>query len=139
MNTKERNNQLMALADKAIKETKVLFKDENSTDIQDSYNGQIAALGVAIAMSGLRPALANYYQDKPEKRKVKRRNVLTVISCMIKNDTDYDCANKNNTFDRAKSFFEYSLRNDVDLNKLKKEVTDCAIALKQVVRTYNLV
>lgn len=141
MNTKERNNKLMQLADKAICETRAIFK-ENTTEIQDSYNGQIAALGVSIAMSGLLPALAIYYQDS-DSRKVNRRAILTIIARMIKDDNverDLDNATDEDFADET-TFFKYALRllNQNGLTKLQREVIDCAIALKQVVRTYNLV
>jgi len=138
MNTKERNNKLMGLADEAICQTKVLLKEGSNTDIQISYNGQISALSVSIAMSGLRPALAIYFQDGVKDKskvrtKVNRCAILEVVADMIRRDgfaygqiTD------------AKSLFAYSLKNDIDLKELQREVIDCAIALKQVVRTYNL-
>ena len=138
---KSRNNKLMKLADEALRSTRVLFKSDNVLDIDSSYNGQVASLGVAIAMSGLRPALANFYQDSNSK--VNRRNILKVIAEIIKNDQDRDLENANdNDFSDAKTFFGYALRNNLSemgLKKLTREVEECAIALKQVVRTYNLV
>ena len=135
---KTRNNKLMGLANKALIETRAIFKNDN-LDIDAAYNGQIASLGVTIAMSGIRPALAIYFQDKSS-TKVNRRAVLTVIADMIKRDDEFT---KGNISD-AKSLFEYALKtndlNDLnDLNALKEEVEQCSIALKQVVRTYNLV
>lgn len=137
---KRRNNELMGLADNALRMKKVLFKSDNY-DIDASYNGQIASLGVAIAMSGLRPSLAIFYQDGNSK--VNRRNILSVIAEMIKNDKNRDLEDaKDDDFNDAKSFFSYALKTDLStsgLKKLTKEVEDCSIALKQVVRTYNLV
>ena len=129
---KTRNNELIKLADDALNSTKGLFKG-NTTDIDSAYNGQIASLGVSIAMSGLRPALAIYYQDNSS-TKVNRAAVLSVIADMINRD-NY----ANGEITDAKSLFRYSLRGDIDLNGLRREVEECSIALKQVVRTYNLV
>ena len=60
---------------------------------------------------------------------------------MIKNDSNRDLDGiTNNSFDSAKNLFEYSLSlNPTGLKKLEKEIIECSIALKQVVRTYNLV
>lgn len=132
-NTKERNNYLMKLADQAIQNTDGLFKNRLNLQIHDSYNGQTAALGVAIAMSGLRPALANYYQDN-DKRKVNRCTILDAIAKMISYDNDF-----RGDFADAKALFKYAIEKDADLDALKREIVDCAIALKQVIRTYELV
>lgn len=136
---KTRNNQLIKLADEALRSTRALFKANDTVDIDESYNGHIAALGVSIAMSGLRPALAIYYQDS--KTKVKRRAVLTVIAKMIQSDSNRDLEGSTDTnFNDAQSLFDYALSISEDrLKDLSREVEDCSIALKQVVRTYNLV
>ena len=148
---KKRNNQLIKLADESLREqvanseqgvSRIL--SENNCDIEEAYNGSIASLGVSIAMSELRPSLAIYYQDKPNsatRPKANRRSVLDVIARMISKDVDnpqwkplWDFS-QNGKY--AKNFFRHAVNKD-DAN-LKKEVIECAIALKQVVRTYNLV
>ena len=151
---KTRNNYLIKLADEVLREqtdnnelgiTKIL----NDGNIEDAYNGSVAALSVSIAMSELRPALAIYFQDKSKeskenkekesKTKANRRSVLDAIARMISKDEDKD--NEWNSLSEggkyAENLFRYAIRKDDA--KLKKEVIDCAIALKQVVRTYNLV
>lgn len=131
---KTRNNELIRLADESLNGTDgVLFKSNSTTDIDSAYNGQIASLAVSIAMSGLRPALAIYYQDSSS-TKVNRRAVLTVIADMMRRD-HYS----GGEITDAQTLFRYSLRNDIDLMDLQREVEECSIALKQVVRTYNLV
>ena len=131
---KTRNNELLRLADESLNNTGgVLFKQNSVSDIDSAYNGQIASLGVSIAMSGLRPALAIYYQDSSS-TKVNRRAILTVIADMIHRDHFAE-----GEITDAQSLFRYSLRENVDLNALKREVEECSIALKQLVRTYNLV
>lgn len=143
---KTRNNQLVKLADKALREqvanpnqgvSRIL--SANSCDIEDAYNGSIAALGVSIAMSGLLPSLAIYYQDKPNSNtrpKANRRSVLDVIARMITLDesTQWDFSNSSKF---AENFLRYAINNNT--SQLKNEVEECAVALKQVVRTYNLV
>lgn len=127
MNTKERNNKLIQLADKAIYETRAIFK-ENTTDILDSYNGQIAALSVSIAMSGLRPALAIYQK---ETEGCNRIEILNAIAIMI-GDWEGDKPGEN----MSRALFSC---NENELRNYKRKIIECSIALKQVVRTYNLV
>lgn len=144
---KIRNNQLIRLADEALREqianseqgvSRIL--NENNSDIDEAYNGSIASLSVSIAMSELRPSLAIYYQDKPNsasRPKANRRSVLDVIARIITKDTakpNWDFS-QNGKF--AENFFRYALYTEDAA--LKQEVIECAIALKQVVRTYNLV
>ena len=148
---KTRNNLLIKLADEALREqisnpsqgvSRIL--SENNSDIEEAYNGSIASLGVSIAMSELRPSLAIYYQDKPNsatRPKANRRSVLDVIARIITKDTRNQQRNPEWDFSLngkfAENFFRYVLTTE-DAN-LKQEVIECAIALKQVVRTYNLV
>ena len=40
---KTRNNQLIKLADEALRSTRALFKANDTMDIDESYNGHIAA------------------------------------------------------------------------------------------------
>ena len=143
---KTRNNQLIKIADEALREqvtnsaqgvSRIL--NENNCDIEEAYNGSIASLGVSIAMSELRPSLAIYYQDKPNSAthpKSNRRSVLDVIARIITKDTEnsWDFSQEGKY---AENFFRYALT--TENSNLKREVIECAIALKQVVRTYNLV
>lgn len=145
---KTRNNTLIRYADEALNEQKAnndisRILADNNRDIESAYNGSIASLGVSIAMSELRPALAIYFQDRPNSAthpRANRRSVLDVIARII--TIDARAQNINNwdfsANDRyAENLFRYAIEND-DAN-LKQEVIDCAIALKQIVRTYNLI
>lgn len=138
-------NNLIKWADEALREqseqqspgcSKVLDGDT----INESYNGSVAALGVTIAMGELLPALAIYYQDKPNsgsKPKANRRSVLDVIARIITKDTgqtlDFSAEGK-----FPDNLFRYAINHNND-GTLKKEVIDCSIALKNVVRTYKLI
>ena len=146
MMNKKRNNYLIGLADNALHNVPatengggMLVKDRDiqKTYIKKAYDGQTSGLGVAVAMSGLLPALAIYYADKPDKRKVNRRAILEVIANMINNDNDFSLSSRINN---AKALLKEAINSDENQRKdLKREVEDCSIALKQVVRTYNLV
>ena len=124
---KTRNNELIKLADKRLRASNLLMPDGS---IPDSYNGSTAALGVSVAMSGLLPTLAIYYQDFDPKNPDApcRRNVLNVVATMIPSQA----------FSDARELLEYALSTE-DSKNLANDVIDCAIALKQVIRTYNLV
>lgn len=128
---KTRNNELIKLADEKLRASNML-KDGN---IADTYDGKTAALSVSVAMSDLLPTLAIYFQDYDEKHPEEpcRRNVLNVLATMI---TDKRTGDK---FKDAEDLFRYAIKKDADLSYLRQEVVDCSIALKQVVRTYNLV
>lgn len=160
---KKTNKELILIAEEVLKETKEksysLFKDKGvKLEILDSYNGQISALGVSILMVGLKPALAIYYQDAPEKKDVGkknaayRRNVLEIVARMLsKYNTGLSeqkktplvemsaSDNSNKTvLDNAEGMVRYVL-NLTDDAALKKAVIQCSVALKQVIRTYKLV
>lgn len=139
-----RMNKLIHWADEALQEQVAnpdagISKVMNNGNIQDSYNGSVAALGVSIAMGELLPALAIYYQEKSERgarSKANRRSVLDIIARIITKDSSCQLDFSNQGL-YAKNMFRYAMEHD-NIN-LKKEIIDCSIALKQVVRTYNLI
>ena len=128
---KTRNNELIRLADEKLRASNML----NGKDIAETYNGKTAALSVSVAMSDLLPTLAIYFQDYDSKYPGNpcRRNVLNVVATMI---TQPGTSNK---FQNAEALLRHAMQNPKDLSYLKQEVIDCSVALKQVVRTYNLV
>lgn len=131
MNTdKKRNNELIMIADQVLNETRILHIDDNNDDnyINPSYNGQIAALGVMIAMIGLKPALCIYYQDN-ERANVPKKNIISALAEMITRDR-YEMS-----FASADDLYNHVIR-ESDTANIKKEILECLIALKQVVRTY---
>lgn len=142
MNKKE-NKEWMERAESVLQSAEwncPLFKGEGKTVIYDSYNGQVAALGVSILMIGLKPTLAIYYQDAPKKDGDKgafRRNLLEVIARMLGCESAeslvrYLLKGKEEFSDEEKEKLEQ------DEKKLKTDILNCSIALKQVIRTYKL-
>lgn len=134
---KKKNNKLLSIADSKLRASSIF----NEGNIKDSYNSSIAAFSVSIAMSGLRPTLAIYYH------KEDRKNILEIIAQMLLDEQNIyytflsDVCNKNTTIvvNNAETLLRYAFYcNDEEMKKLQKETIDCAIALKQVVRTYNL-
>ena len=146
MNVKQRNDYLISLAAAALRNADVTFADGNN--ILSSYNGQVAAFCVSVAMSGLKPTLAFYLAKKDEEdskidkrsEAVDRSKIVEVISSMINNDEQFTKPQGEDYTSAIALLNTVVPINDVvRLSAIRKEVLDCAIALKQVVRTYNLV
>ncbi len=108
--------------------------------IPSTYNGKVAALSVSIAMSGLLPTLAMYRRSSPSGGLSETQRILGIISKMIKSEgspyinllgqkvvvEDNDGAKLNN----------YAIDNNT--NAVRDAIIHCAIALKLVIRTYQL-
>ena len=125
---KRKIESLMVKAEDALQESKLL-SGPNKTEIKNSYNGQIAALGVSVAMIGILPTLAIYYQDD----KNGRQNVLNVIAHITKGQSF-----------NGRSLLELAIKlkkdnRTIELKELAHQVMDASVALKQIVRTYKLV
>lgn len=130
MTDKKKNNRLIKVADEVIFSSRLLFK--SGTDAVDpAFNGQIAALGVMIAMIGLKPAICMYCQDN-ENTKVSRKKIISVLAGMISGDTAYNACYAG--ADELRTAVVNSTGNDE--KALKEEILDCLSALKQVARTY---
>lgn len=126
---KKRNDELMRKAEEALHDTRVkIIKENSETDIKESYNGQTAALGVTIAMSGLRPAIAIYQQETDGCNRIQ---ILNAIAIML---GTWNGENPGVAMSRA-----LMSCNDNELREYQKKIIECSIALKQVIRTYNLV
>lgn len=137
---KNLNRILMVHAEKVLQDNNCpLYKEAGI--IHESYNGQVSALGVSTLMIGLKATIAVYYQDEPLKddrnkvfkKKAYRRCLLEVIVKMLnlKNKT---------TYTDAKEFVGKVMEN-IDISQeeqWKSDVVNCSVALKQVIRTYEL-
>ena len=134
MNNKK-NNLLIQCADRALLDSNII-KDNK---IKESYNGAIAALGVSIAMTGFRPSLAIYYH------KEEKKNILNIVLKILLDHRNtyysfHDDKMNNGENVKLEIFLRYAFScPEEKLKPLQKEFLDCCIALKQVVRTYNLV
>lgn len=138
--SKKRNDYLMQLADSVLCEGNVTLLNRANGEIKDSYNGQISAFGVSIAMNGLCPTLATFYKDSNnETRVVNRRPILEAIGRMIHLDESVNILFP--TICGADSLIRTAIHptDKEQYKKLQQVVIDCSVALKQVVRTYNLV
>ena len=127
---KTRNNELIRLADEKLRSSNML----RGKTIAETYDGKTSALSVSVAMSDLLPTLAIYFQDFDARHPDApcRRNVLNVVATMI------TIPGQNVKFQDAEALLRHAIEHSENIAYLKKEVIDCSIALKQVVRTYNL-
>ena len=132
---KKRLTILMQLADGVLRPSGILKANGR---IEDSYNGQTSGFSVTVAMSGLLPALVIYYQQASEYRNINRKNILEAIGLMISQDHDFT---EIQDIKDAESLLRAAIktRDNAKSKKLKQEVIDCAIALKQIIRTYELI
>lgn len=135
MVNKKEIEKLMSVADTVLADSRMVT-DKEQCKIPDSYNGQVAALGVSISIIGLIPTLAIYYQDN-DAQKPNRRTVLNVIAGILDQHYHYRFNGD------AKKVLEFALNarkeeNTEILDKLKKDVVNSSLALKQIVRTYKL-
>lgn len=124
--SKERKNQLMVWANEVIGYSSI-YKD--GVIVSDSYNGQIAAFSVSVALSGLKPALALYYSGKGSSE-VDKKEIIKLLAAMY--------SKEKNIQTNADAFFQLVINaNGNDLAVLQKIIIEYGIALKLAVRTFK--
>ena len=133
---KKTNSTLMRYAEEELQSTNCpLYKDIESRIIHESYNGQCSSFGVSVLTIGLKATLSVYYQDRPkeinnitsQRKEAYRCCLLMVIHGMLKRRDDLEI------FVR-----EVMSNTDNENSTLKRDVVNCSVALKQVIRTYKL-
>ncbi len=132
---KKRNKELMTIAEEVLQREDCPLYIKPGV-IHESYNGQVSALGVSTLMIGLKATFAVYYSDRPDKKKADnrydkayRKLLLDVIVKMINKIIGTDSTTENFVREVMKS------NND---EQWKRDLIDCSVALKQVIRTYKL-
>lgn len=130
---KETNAKLMGIAENVLNTPNCpLFKSEDT--IYESYNGQVASLGVSILTIGLKPSISVFYQDAPKQEgnynDAYRRVILEVIAKML---SQY---RNNYHFNNARELCRAVINDGRD--SMKTDIINCSIALKEVIRTYKL-
>lgn len=123
---KERNNTLIQRAFELLNDDNSRYKKNVVKEgyIDDAYASKISAFSVSIAMIGLKPTLAMYYEKGGSA--IDTRNIVGLLAEMLHKD--------NYPFDTAEGLFKDAMQNADD--KLRKQVIDNAVALKVVVRTF---
>lgn len=125
--SKERKNQLMVWADDVIRHSNIYDRTEKVI-VSDSYNGQIAAFSVSVALSGLKPAMALYFSEKSSSD-VDKKDIIKLLAAMYSKE----CPDKN-----ADAFFQMVIAaNGEALANLQKKIIEYGIALKLAVRTFK--
>lgn len=133
---KKRIEKLIPIADKVLQEQRNSGRDsilKNNNTIKKNYDGKVSGFGIAVALSGLRPTLAMYFNESSD---VRTRPILDAIAGIIEKDEVYRFFSK---LTNSESLLQHALDDDTDLKELKKYVLEASIALKQIVRTYELV
>ena len=126
--TKERKSALMTLANEAISQHTKMCKGGK---IDESYNGQIAAFSVSIALSGLKPTLAIYHSDKSAS-KVNKNAIVELLAYMYGKEN----GKKMNDDEFYKMVCQAEGQKE---ETLKNTIIEYGIALKLTVRTFELV
>jgi CRISPR/Cas system CMR-associated protein Cmr5 small subunit len=127
---KKKNDRLIKKAEEALQHPKVHILNGDKVSIKDSFSGQTSAFGVTIAMAGLRPALAIYQK---ETEGCNRLEIVNAIAVMLDNSFAKE-------EEPGKKLFKKVLEcDDTKLKEYKRNIIDCSIALKQVIRTYKLI
>ena len=121
--SKERKSKLMAYANEVIADT---FR---SGRIEDSFNGQMAAFSVSVALSGLKPTLAIYHGDSAAI--VNKDKIVEMLAKMYAKD-------KNGKYSNTEDFYKMVCGIN-DEKQLRQDITEYAIALKLTLRTFQLV
>ena len=126
--SKERKNQLMVWADDVIRNSGIYNQTRNEI-VSDSYNGQIAAFSVSVALSGLKPAMALYYSGKGSSD-VDKKEIVKLLAAMYSKEIG--------TETNTDAFFQLVIAANGDvLADLQKKIMEYGIALKLAVRTFK--
>lgn len=124
--TKERKNQLMVWANEVIGSSSIC---NNGAIVSDSYNGQIAAFSVSVALSGLKPAMALYYSGKGSSD-VDKKKIIELLAAMY--------SKEKGVVKNADAFFQEVIKsNGKEMAGFKKQIMEYGIALKLAVRTFK--
>ena len=123
---KERKNILVKMADEVIRSSSIC---KNGIIESESFNGQIAAFPVAVAMSGLKTAMALYYSDTA-KSKINKKVIISLLAKMYSKDKGVNISRD----DFFKKVIETEAREEP---ALRKNIIEYSIALKLAIRTFK--
>ena len=118
----------MVWADDVIRHSGI-YDNTKKEIISDSYNGQIAAFSVSVALSGLKPAMALYYSGKGSSD-VDKKEIVKLLAAMYSKEV---ASQKS-----ADAFFQQVIgAGGSELVGLQKKIIEYSIALKLAVRTFK--
>lgn len=120
-------NELIPKALEAIKNSKMA---DDSNQVDKEYKGYIASMGASIIQSGLIATLA-FYSNKQSGSADKRIRLLeAVVKTFVATDSNEE-------------LLQYVLsktdsgKNNAEINKFEKQISETLIALKLALRTFK--
>lgn len=125
MTPKERKNKLIEYADEAVRSTLL----QNGL-VDGTYDGQISAFSVAVALSGLKTAMAIYMKSESGST-ADRKKVIRMLAKMKNADEGTTGTTEQILWDQVRNADEQALK------ELKKVILEYAIALKLTFRTFK--
>ena len=125
MTPKERKNKLIEYADEAVRSTLL----QNGL-VDGTYDGQISAFSVAVALSGLKTAMAIYMKSESGST-ADRKKVIRMLAKMKNADEGTTGTTEQIRWDQVRNADEQALK------ELKKVILEYAIALKLTFRTFK--
>lgn len=124
--TKKRKSDLMQWADEAIRNSQIYDGEKIKSE---SYNGQTAAFAVSVALSGLKPAMALYYNGSSSAG-VDKKEIINLLAAMYSMDKKSQM--------NGKQLYEKVINAKGEEEKnLRRDITEYAIALKLTIRTFE--
>ncbi len=124
--TKNRKGNLVRWADECIRSSTIYKNGEIESE---SFNGQIAAFSVSVALSGLKPAMALYY-NQSSNSDVDKTKIIELLAAMYKKE-------KGENLDK-KSLYEKVINASGQAeDELRRLIIEYAIALKLAIRTFK--
>ena len=106
---------------------KAIIDAEISKDgkVNKSYRGQISTLGAAITMGSIKSAICFFSEKANNNSDVDRSKLLKAISYVLKNSED-----TREQYKKVDDFKVYILNSDLDIEALKEDIINAAIAIK---------
>jgi CRISPR/Cas system CMR-associated protein Cmr5 small subunit len=113
---------------------KAIIDAEISKDgkVNKSYRGQISTLGAAITMGSIKSAICFFSEKANNNSDVDRSKLLKAISYVLKNSED-----TREQYKKVDDFKMYILNSDLDIEALKEDIVNAAIAIKLAMNLFE--
>ena len=122
----KRINELLPKAMDALKHSGLLL--DNETSILKEYDGYVASFAPSVITAGLKATLS-FYTDNHKDKSPKRSDILKVLHTTYQSKSGHLSGN---------DLLAIALDiNDNDERQLKKDLIDCSVALKLVMRNFK--
>ncbi len=113
---------------------KAIIDAEISKDgkVNKSYRGQISTLGAAITMGSIKSAICFFSEKANNNSDADRSKLLKAISYVLKNSED-----TREQYKKVDDFKVYILNSDLDIEALKEDIINAAIAIKLAMNLFE--